>query len=195
MQHTTSHTTAVQLPSPDQRCIPIGEQWYQLPEFIPSNSNSGLHSCISISIHTQHVITQIAKLIHYLQLCTGTNIHTCVCILCWLLGLSNLYKQMTSSLYACYPLYHCTSCVQLVHCIELLPTPLPHTTHGHLAAFCLNFWCSSLVITFVLLRLIYHHAFFPHYFSTHWAFSLVHILFQLSQPSHPHTTVPMVKPL
>jgi len=62
--------------SPNQRCIPIGEQWYQLPEFVPSNSNSGLHSCISISIHTLHV-TQIAKLIHYLQLCTGTNIHTC----------------------------------------------------------------------------------------------------------------------
>ena len=27
----------------------------KLPEFIPSNSNSGLYSCISISIHTQHV--------------------------------------------------------------------------------------------------------------------------------------------
>jgi len=35
--------------------ILIGKQWYQLPEFIPSNSNSGLHSCISISIHAQHV--------------------------------------------------------------------------------------------------------------------------------------------
>jgi len=30
----------------------IGKQRYQLPEFIP---NSGLHSCISISVHTQHV--------------------------------------------------------------------------------------------------------------------------------------------
>jgi len=35
--------------------ILIGKQWYQLPEFIPSNSDSVLHSCISISIHTQHV--------------------------------------------------------------------------------------------------------------------------------------------
>ena len=35
--------------------IPIGKQWHQLPEFIPSNSDSGLHSCISISIHTQYV--------------------------------------------------------------------------------------------------------------------------------------------
>jgi len=26
----------------------IGKQSYQLPEFIPSNSNSGLHSCISV---------------------------------------------------------------------------------------------------------------------------------------------------
>ena len=33
----------------------IGKQWHQLPELIPTNSNSGLHSCISISIHTQHV--------------------------------------------------------------------------------------------------------------------------------------------
>jgi len=55
--------------SPNQKYISISEQWYQLPEFIPSNLNSGLHSCISICIHTQH-ITQIAKLIHYLQLCT-----------------------------------------------------------------------------------------------------------------------------
>jgi len=54
MQHTTSHTTAVQLPSHNQRYISIGEQWYQLPKFILSNSNSGLHSCIRISIHTRH---------------------------------------------------------------------------------------------------------------------------------------------
>ena len=32
----------------------IHKQWYQLPEFISANSNSGLHSCISIYIHTQH---------------------------------------------------------------------------------------------------------------------------------------------
>jgi len=44
MQHTTSHTTAVQSPSHNQRYIFIGKQWYQLPEFIPYNSNSGLHT-------------------------------------------------------------------------------------------------------------------------------------------------------
>jgi len=29
-------------PSPNQWYIPIGKQWYQLPEFIPSNTDSGL---------------------------------------------------------------------------------------------------------------------------------------------------------
>jgi len=52
---TSMHTTAVQSPSHYQWYILIGKQWYQLPELIPPNSNSGLHSCISISIHTQHV--------------------------------------------------------------------------------------------------------------------------------------------
>ena len=55
MQQTASHTTAVQPFSNNQWYILTGKQWYQLPEFIPANSNSGLHSCISISIHTQHV--------------------------------------------------------------------------------------------------------------------------------------------
>ena len=55
MQHAASHTTAVQPSSHSQRHILIGKQWHQLPELIPTNSNSGLHSCIRISIHTQHV--------------------------------------------------------------------------------------------------------------------------------------------
>ena len=55
MQYTTLHTTAVQSPSHYQWYIHIGKQWYQLPEFIPSKSNSGLHSCISISVHIHHV--------------------------------------------------------------------------------------------------------------------------------------------
>jgi len=57
MQHITSHTTAVQSPSHFQRYILIGKQQYQLPKFIPSNSDSVLHSCISISIHTHHIRT------------------------------------------------------------------------------------------------------------------------------------------
>ena len=58
MQHTTLHTTIVQpqLPSHFQWNILIGKQWYQLPEFIPSSLDCVLHSCIRISIHTQHVI-------------------------------------------------------------------------------------------------------------------------------------------
>jgi len=36
MQHTTSHTTAVQSPSHFQSHILIGKQWYQLREFIRS---------------------------------------------------------------------------------------------------------------------------------------------------------------
>jgi len=41
----------------------------------------------------------------------------------------------------------CTHFWQLVHCIELLRTPLPHTAHGYLAAFCTGFWRSPLIIT------------------------------------------------
>ena len=33
----------------------------------------------------------------------------------------------------------CTHFWQLVHCNELLPTPLLQTPHGHLTAFCLTF--------------------------------------------------------
>ena len=60
MQHaasrTTAHTTYIhkQPSSQNQWYVLTGKQWYQLPELIPTNSNSGLHSCISISIHTQH---------------------------------------------------------------------------------------------------------------------------------------------
>jgi len=52
MQHTTSLTTAIQPPSHCQWYNFIGKRRYQLPEFIPSNSNSGLHSCISNSLYT-----------------------------------------------------------------------------------------------------------------------------------------------
>ena len=42
MHHAASHTTAVQPSSHNQRHVLIGKQWYQLPELIPTNSNSGL---------------------------------------------------------------------------------------------------------------------------------------------------------
>jgi len=163
VQHTTSHTAAIQPHSPNQWYIPIGKQWYQLPEFIPSNTDSGLHRCISISIHIQH-ITQVAELIHYLQICTGSNIHTCMTC-------TFDYRTRATSTNTCKWLHHfvyatlCTTTLhlctyfwqlQLVHCIELLPTPLPHTPHSHLAAFCTGFWRSPLIITLVLF-IIYSH--------------------------------------
>jgi len=47
----------------------------------------------------------------------------------------------------------CTHFWQLVHSIELLPTPLPQTLHGHLTAFCVTFCRSPLIITLGLLIL------------------------------------------
>jgi len=44
----------------------------------------------------------------------------------------------------------CTHFLQLVHCIELLPTPLIQTPHGHLTAFCVTFCHSPLITTLVL---------------------------------------------
>jgi len=41
----------------------------------------------------------------------------------------------------------CTHCLQLVHCIEFIPTPLPQTPHGHLTAFCVTFCRSPLIMT------------------------------------------------
>jgi len=58
-------------------------------------------------------------------------------------------------------LFLCTHFWQLVHCIELLPTPLPHTPHGPLAAFCNGFWRSPLIITLLYvvatLGILYCH--------------------------------------
>jgi len=49
------------------------------------------------------------------------------------------------------PLYFlCTHFWQLVHCIELLPMPLPQTPHDRLTAFCVTFYHSLLIITLVL---------------------------------------------
>jgi len=59
MQHTASHTTAVQSPSHCQWYILIGKQRYQLPEFIPSNSNFMLLKCMvlftTFSLRKWHV--------------------------------------------------------------------------------------------------------------------------------------------
>jgi len=47
--------------------ILIGKQWYQMPEIIPSNSDSVLHSCISISIHTQVVVEKMPVVVFIKQ--------------------------------------------------------------------------------------------------------------------------------
>jgi len=39
---------------------------------------------------------------------------------------------------------------QLVHCIELLPTPLPQTPQGHLTAFSITFWHSPFIKPWLL---------------------------------------------
>ena len=47
----------------------------------------------------------------------------------------------------------CTHFWHLVHCNELLPSPLLQTPHGHLTAFCLTFWRFPFIITLVLFIL------------------------------------------
>ena len=54
MQDITLYTTAVQSPSQYQW---HGKQWHQLPEFIPSNSNSDLHIYSSLNARVWHVLT------------------------------------------------------------------------------------------------------------------------------------------
>jgi len=67
MQHAASHTTAVQPSSHNQRHVLIGKQWYQLPELIPTNSNSkpvkhdckiqGLSRICNNPVLMQHLMT------------------------------------------------------------------------------------------------------------------------------------------
>ena len=49
------------------------------------------------------------------------------------------------------PHFLCTHCGQLLHCIELLPTALSQTPHGHLTAFSITFCHFPLIITLALL--------------------------------------------
>jgi len=107
--------------------------WYELSEFIPSSANSCLNSYISISIYSHHV-SQITKLIHQLQVCIDTNIYTC--------SSSNSYCIYTPST---NKWLH-----RFARAIELLPMPLPQRQRGQLAAFCIFFCRSPLIITFVI---------------------------------------------
>jgi len=78
MQHTTSHTTAVESPSHHQRYILIGKQWYQLLEFIPFNSNSVLYKEIQvnsiISVHPSATLSQTQDFKNFSTACPVLNV-------------------------------------------------------------------------------------------------------------------------
>jgi len=132
-KHTTLDTTAVQSPSYYQWCILTGKQWYQLSEFLNlfhsirilvSTAASASPSTLNMShVNKTYPLTPDLHWHQYLYLC----------ILYQLLDSHNLYKQM-SILYTFIPLHFlCTHFWQLVHCIEVLPMPLPQKSHGHLS--------------------------------------------------------------
>jgi len=77
-----------------------------------------------------------SKLIQYLQICTGSNIHTCMTCTDYRIRATSTKMTITLYMLPFIPLHFlCTHFWQLVPCIKLLPTPLPHTPHGHVAAF------------------------------------------------------------
>ena len=83
--------------------------------------------------HHKHSIYHLhSKLIHYLQICTGTNIHTCMTCTNYRIQATSTKNDLYTTTLLVYPLVT----TRYLHCIELLPTPLPHTPHGHLAALC-----------------------------------------------------------
>ena len=68
MQHSTSHTTAVQSPSHYQWCI--GKQWYQLPELfhpiriLVSTAASASPSTQNLSTNSRFALTPVSKIVH-----------------------------------------------------------------------------------------------------------------------------------
>ena len=117
VQHTTSHTTAVQSPSHCQWYIPIGKLWYQLPEFWSPRLDQHLRLHSTCHLHNKtYPLTPDLHWPQYQHLCPP-SLHQ--------LEPCNLYKQMTSSFVqgVARPLHFlCTHLWHLVHCIELLPT-------------------------------------------------------------------------
>ena len=110
IQHTASHTAAVQPPCHNQWYVLIGKQWYQLPEFI----------------HSRFALAPISTLVQPAQVTRFRQP----------LKINNF---ITLDMLPFIPLHFlCTHFWQLVHCIELLltPLPLPQTSCGHLTAFC-----------------------------------------------------------
>ena len=64
MQHAASHTTTVQPSSHNHTHNTfhnIGKQWYQLPELIPTNSNSGLQVEIAATTLSGNSLRQTVR--------------------------------------------------------------------------------------------------------------------------------------
>jgi len=127
------------------------------------------HLCLHSTCHLNNKTYPLTPDLHWHQ-----YLH--LCILYWLLNSCITLYMLPST-----PLH--SLCTHFWHCIELLPTLLPQTGHGHLTAFCITFCHSALIITlvlfiFTLMVLIY---------------TLDHHQSQLSQPDHLRTTTCMVR--
>jgi len=170
MQHTASHTTAVLSTFQYQWYILIVKQWYQLPEFIPSqfkfwspplHQHLRLHSACHLNNKT-YPLTPDLHCHQYLHLC----------VLYRLPDSSNLCKQMTSSHCTCYLLYHYISCV---------PTSDNEYT-------VLNYyWCLYHSHHMAILHLLRYLV--P--FSTNHKLGFIHIY---SHASVLHVTLPLINP-
>jgi len=111
--------------------------------------------CTLGSNFLRHLFVVLNRMFITNNLCFGTHssdLHWCqylrLRILYQLLDSRNLYKQTQPFI----PLnFLCNHFWQLVHCIELLPAPLPQTPHGHLTAFWVTSSHSPLIMSLALL--------------------------------------------
>ena len=140
LQHTTLHTTAVQSPTINDIFLLVSSCTNCLNLFYPirilvstAAQNLRLHSTCHLNNKTYPL-----TLVHPVPVTGFTHpLQTNVCITLYMLPFIPLH-------------FLCIHFWQLVHCIELLPMPLPQTLHGHLTAFCIIFCHSPLIITLVL---------------------------------------------
>ena len=113
MPYTVLHTTAVQPSSHNQWYIRISKQLYQLPEFISANANSGLHSCISISIHKWEKTSQLL-IVCILQVYTVREVllFCCPWDICILLSVIQYFYALTRGTMF-------TTCLFICSCIHI----------------------------------------------------------------------------
>ena len=91
MQHTAPHTATVQPSSHNQRHVLIGKQWDQLPELIPTNSNSGLHCWGGKNYVGMFISCQ--KLLNFGSLLGVCNSHKFYFKKFWICILHNLFNN------------------------------------------------------------------------------------------------------